>query len=82
MKIVFDILQIHKCFRVFSFHIARHIFCFTLLWYYNERYDDGKGLFRLRVGKFIECRGKSGIQIELLRFSWKRFKKSQQLRTV
>lgn len=74
MKIVLDVMKIHKCFRVIGFHIEKKFFCLTTLWYYNERYDSGCGLFRFQIGRFIERKGKRGVRIEVFGFSWEWFK--------
>jgi len=79
MKIVLDILQIHKCFRIIGIHICKGVLCLTVLWYYKETYDSGVGLFRIQIGEFVEYREKFGIKIETLSFSLSWFKKSRSI---
>ncbi len=79
MLIVLEATKLHKVFRAIGFLLDKNILCLTLLWYYRERYDSGKGLFRFQCGKFIEYGEKVGIKIEVLRFSWAWFKKDSGL---
>ncbi len=76
MLIVVEASKVRKVFRIVGVFLEKYMFCFTLLWYYNERYDSGKGVFRLQVGKFIEYGEKVGVKIEVARFSWAWFKKA------
>ena len=75
MLINIEISEICKVFRIVGLYFDRHTFCLTLLWYYKARYDTGKGLFRLHVGKFVEYNDKVGIKLDIARFSWAWFKK-------
>ncbi len=75
MVTVFDSMKIHKVFRWFGVLIEKHTFCFTLLWYFKERYDDGIGVFRIEIGKLIEYQYRYGIKIESLGFSWKKLRR-------
>lgn len=77
MLMVVEVSKYRKMFRIIGIYISKTMFCLTLLWYYNERYDSGKGLFRIQAGRFIEC--KEGIRIEGLGFSWNWFKKGSGL---
>ena len=79
MLMVVEISKLHKIFRVIGVFVGKKVFCLTLLWYYNERYDSGKGLFRIQIGRFIEYKEKIGIRVEALRFSWDWFKEGSEL---
>ncbi len=79
MLIVLEASRLQKVYRAIGIFIIRRTFCLTLLWFYNERYDSGKGLFRLQVGQFIEYKGKVGIRIEGLGFSYIWLKKDSEL---
>ena len=79
MLMVVEISKFHKIFRVFGVYVERAMFCLTLLWYYNERYDSGKGLLRIQAGRFMEYKEKIGIKVEILRFAWSWLKKDSGL---
>lgn len=74
MKTSLETREICKCLTWFSLLIHRNCFCFTLLWYYKERYDAGRGLFRISIGKLIEFKDRYGIRIELFGFLFEKLK--------
>ena len=82
MKLFLDLTTVGKCYRLFCVHIDSGVFCFTTIWYYKERYDDGIGLFRISMGKFIQYGNKAGFKIELLGFSWSWFRSEHKKVTV